>query len=324
VVIPFGPVPSRRLGRSLGVNNIPPKACSYACVYCQVGPTVTHEVRRRAFYGAERVVAEVREHLDRAGGPTAADALTFVPDGEPTLDIDLGRAIEGVKQLGAPVAVITNGSLLGLADVRQDLQHADTVSVKVDAVDESVWHRINRPHPTLGLDQVIEGIRAFAAMYAGRLWTETMLVAGLNDDVSHVDSVATFLCSVHPDTAWLSVPLRPPTVRGVRPSAPAVLRRVKAQFAAAGLEVEMLAELEDGAFVSTGEVTSDLLAILAVHPMPEDVARDFVSHAGGGVDSIDALIAEGKVVRCEHEGRSFIARWGPRTRGRAWTPWSPS
>ena len=175
----FGPVPSRRLGRSLGINNIPAKHCSYACVYCQVGRTTHPLSTRRAFYAPQQVVQAVSDRLTqlRQQGERV-DYLTFVPDGEPTLDVHLGEAIELLRPLGVPVAVMTNGSLLGQEEVRRELALADWVSVKVDSVDEAVWRRIDRPHPSLRLDEILQGIRVFAKSFAGVLDTETMLVRG--------------------------------------------------------------------------------------------------------------------------------------------------
>jgi wyosine [tRNA(Phe)-imidazoG37] synthetase (radical SAM superfamily) len=136
-MIAFGPVPSRRLGRSLGINNIPPKVCTYACVYCQVGRTTEMTIGRRTFYDPDEVLQDVQEKIsksDEAGEPI--DYLTFVPDGEPTLDTNLGREIDLLTPLGIPIAVITNNSLLSRQDVRDDLVGADWVSLKVDAVGE--------------------------------------------------------------------------------------------------------------------------------------------------------------------------------------------
>jgi wyosine [tRNA(Phe)-imidazoG37] synthetase (radical SAM superfamily) len=181
-MIAFGPVPSRRLGRSLGVNNIPPKVCSYSCAYCQLGRTIKMQVERQTFYEPEDIVKNVREKIARVsevGEPV--DYLTFVPDGEPTLDINLGREIELLKPLGINIAVISNGSLVWRQDVREDLVKADWVSLKVDSTREEIWRRINRPHRTLQLAAILDGMLEFAAVYKGELVTETMLVEGVND-----------------------------------------------------------------------------------------------------------------------------------------------
>ena len=151
-MIAFGPVPSRRLGRSLGVNTIPGKSCTYSCRYCQVGRTPRTEIEPRAFYPPRQVVEEVAARLARlAARREEVHVLTIVPDGEPTLDVHLGETIRALRRFGLPIAVITNGSLLSRPDVRARLRLADWVSVKVDAATRDVWRRINRPDAALRL-----------------------------------------------------------------------------------------------------------------------------------------------------------------------------
>lgn len=181
-MIAFGPVPSRRLGYSLGINNIPAKYCTYSCVYCQVGRTTHMTLDRQEFYPVDQVLAEVGQKVTEvAQAGKKIDYLTLVPDGEPTLDINLGKVISGLKQFGIPVAVISNASLIDQLDVQEELVEADWVSLKVDSVDEKVWKKINRPHRRLYLDRILDGIRSFKTKYPGKLVTESMLVAGLND-----------------------------------------------------------------------------------------------------------------------------------------------
>jgi wyosine [tRNA(Phe)-imidazoG37] synthetase (radical SAM superfamily) len=170
----FGPVPSRRLGHSLGINNIPPKSCTYSCVYCQVGPTPGTEMIPRPFYEPARSVQDVQQHLAllRARGEQV-DYLSFVPDGEPTLDAKPGETIDRLRPLGIPIAVISNGSLLSRKDVGEQVAKANWVSIKVDTIDQDLWRRINRPHPTLNHEEILEVILAFASRYKGTLATET-------------------------------------------------------------------------------------------------------------------------------------------------------
>ncbi|MGD8309020.1 MAG: radical SAM protein, partial [Chromatiales bacterium] len=178
----FGPVPSRRLGRSLGINNVPTKTCDYTCVYCQVGPTTLKIVEPRPFFSPEEIREAVRARVEgvRAAGG-GIDYLTFVPDGEPTLDARLGESIEALRPLGIPVAIITNATLLSRGAVREAVAKADLVSLKVDTVDEDAWRRINLPHHDLDLGVILDGIRRLASAYRGRLITDTMLIAGIND-----------------------------------------------------------------------------------------------------------------------------------------------
>jgi wyosine [tRNA(Phe)-imidazoG37] synthetase (radical SAM superfamily) len=151
----FGPVPSRRLGKSLGINNIPPKTCSYSCVYCQLGKTSKIIVDRQAFYEPSDILKEVRRKVNEATVRNERiNYLTLVPDGEPTLDINIGKEISILKKIGMPIAVMTNASLLWLEGVKQDLLRANFISLKVDAVGEDLWRRIDRPHKGLRLNTV--------------------------------------------------------------------------------------------------------------------------------------------------------------------------
>jgi wyosine [tRNA(Phe)-imidazoG37] synthetase (radical SAM superfamily) len=305
----FGPVPSRRLGRSLGINNIPPKTCSYGCVYCQVGRTTRMLIRRQAFFAPEWVLQKVREKVQRL---TAAegrlDFMTFVPDGEPTLDVNLGRTIRLLKSLGYPVGVISNASLMADAGVQDDLAAADWVSLKVDAVADGVWRRIDRPHGKLQLTSILEGIRTFSRVFQGRLVTETMLVAGLNDDRGNLEATARFLASVGPQTAYLAVPTRPPAEEWVRPPDEESLHQAYRVFTAALPAVELLVAFEGGGFNATDEAGAELLAITAVHPMREDAALAFLEKAGKSAATLEEFLQRGLLTRLRYRDAWFYLR----------------
>ncbi len=178
-MIAFGPVPSRRLGRSLGINNIPPKICTYSCVYCQVGKTLRMQVERGPFYEPEEIFKSVKNKVKSARKKgESIDYLTFVSDGEPTLDSNLGHEIDQLKTLGIKIAVITNGSLINRDDVRADLLKADWVSLKFDSIWKTDWRKINRPHAELELELILEGMLDFSKIFSGELVTETMLIHG--------------------------------------------------------------------------------------------------------------------------------------------------
>jgi wyosine [tRNA(Phe)-imidazoG37] synthetase (radical SAM superfamily) len=284
MTIAFGPVPSRRLGNSLGINNIPPKSCSYSCVYCQVGPTAAPEIVPRSFYEPAQIRQEVEQRLAAARrGGYPVDYLTFVPDGEPTLDAHLGEAIDLLRPLGVPVALISNGSLMWRPEVRQAAARADWVSLKLDAVDERIWRRINRPHGGLALAQVQEGMERFAREFDGVLATETMLVAGVNDGLESVDTVARFAATLQPHAAYIAAPIRPPAEADVRPPDAEALAQAYAVMAEAVPKVDYLVGEEQGVFVCSGDLAEDLLAIAAVHPMREEAVKGF---AGEGVTTV--------------------------------------
>ncbi|MFN2225705.1 MAG: radical SAM protein, partial [Anaerolineae bacterium] len=305
----FGPVPSRRLGRSLGINNIPPKICSYSCAYCQLGRTLDMQAERRAPYEPEDVVADVAAKVARATeAGEAIDYLAFVPDGEPTLDLNLGREIGLLKPLGLPIAVISNASLIWQEDVRQDLMDADWVSLKVDAVEEEAWRPINRPHGSLDLASILEGALAFAEAYPGQLVTETMLVADINDAEQQMRAVAGFLARLQPDRVYLSIPTRPPAEPWAQAPAEQVVNRAYHILSREVEHVEVLIGYEGNAFAFTGDVEQDLLSITAVHPMRQDAVRDYLARAGRDWPVVRRLMAEGELIEVEHGGHAFYLR----------------
>jgi wyosine [tRNA(Phe)-imidazoG37] synthetase (radical SAM superfamily) len=308
-MVTFGPVPSRRLGRSLGINNIPPKACTYSCVYCQVGRTIRTQLDRRPFYRPEEIAGEVENRVSAARKQgEAIDYLTFVPDGEPTLDSNLGREIELLRPLGIRIAVITNASLLWREDVRDELRKADWVSLKVDTAREDVWRRLNRPHHSLGFMDHLNGVIGFAREYHGKMTTETMLVSGINDDELQVELLADLLATLNPATAYLAVPTRPPAESWVEaPPAEAVNRAF--QILSRKVEqVELLTGYEGNTFASTGDVAQDLLDITAVHPMREEAVRELLAKGGDDWAVVEKLVGAGLLAEAAYEGRKFYLR----------------
>jgi len=308
-MIAFGPVPSRRLGRSLGINNIPPKICTYACVYCQLGRTIKMQTERQSFYEPEEILQDVRDKVEKtrkAGEPI--DYLTFVPDGEPTLDINLGREIESLRPLGIKIAVITNSSLIWREDVREALMQADWVSLKVDAVREGIWRRIDRPHGTLRLPSIQDWLLKFAKAYTGHLVTETMLVEGVNDGEEHLGEIADFLARLRPGVAYLAIPTRPPAEEWVRPPAEEAINRAYQILSQGVGQVEYLIGYEGNAFAFTGDVEQDLLSITAVHPMREDAVDEFLARAGTNRAVVRRLVAQDRLVEVGYRGHRFYLR----------------
>ncbi|MCG6969066.1 MAG: radical SAM protein [Gammaproteobacteria bacterium] len=305
----FGPVPSRRLGRSLGINNIPPKSCTYSCVYCQVGRTEHKEVQPREFFAPEVVLHTVQMHvnmLQRAG--ENIDYLTFVPDGEPTLDIHLGETIQKLQALGIKIAVISNGSLIWREDVQHALNLADWVSLKVDSVTEPVWRAINRPHPDIRLSTVLDGMRRFAAQYKGLLNTETMLVAGLNDKPESVAAVADFVNELQPDKAYLSLPTRPPAESDINAPEEDVINQAFQIMGNKVESVEYLLGYEEGGFASTGDAEHDLLSITSVHPMREPEVAQLLKKTHQDWSLIERLLGEEKLKQVDYSGQRFYVR----------------
>ena len=306
----FGPVPSRRLGKSLGINNIPPKTCSYSCVYCQLGRTTNLSIERRKFYDPDDIVESLRKKLENFRGKI--DYVTFVPDGEPTLDKFIGFEAEAIKQVtDFPLAVLTNSSLLFMEDVRKDLMNFDLVSLKIDAVSERTWKKINRPHPSLSLEEILRGIELFSKNFEGKLITETMLVNGLNSDSSSIREVANFLSKVGPEKAYISVPTRPPAEKWVKPANEEKFVEAHESFeeTLGKNKVELLTGYEGPEFHLGGDPAEALLAILAVHPMRIDYAHQAISRMNRSPGEIIAkLIEEEKLKIVKYHGKEFLVR----------------
>jgi wyosine [tRNA(Phe)-imidazoG37] synthetase (radical SAM superfamily) len=308
--IAFGPVPSRRLGRSLGINNVPPKVCSYSCVYCQLGRTTKLRAERQEFYDPQEVLRAVEEKVARADAAgEQVDYLSFVPDGEPTLDVNLGREIDLLRPLGIPIAVITNSSLVWRADVGDDLTKADWVSLKIDSAREEIWRQIDRPHGGLKWELVLEGVAEFAQEFLGELATETMLVRGVNDSAEQVEEVSEFVSRLPASVAYLSIPTRPPAEEWARAPAEEALNSAY-QIMSNGLDkVEYLIGYEGDAFALTGNVEEDLLSITAVHPMRSDAVRTMLSKANADWSVVERLISRGSLVETEYDGcRYYVKR----------------
>jgi len=293
----------------LGINNIPPKVCTYSCIYCQAGRTTAMRLERRAFFAPEEVFEAVKAKVEaaRRQGETV-DYLTFVPDGEPTLDVNLARELELLRPLGVSIAVITNSSLLWRDDVRADLARADWVSVKVDAADEEAWRRVNRPHGGLRLAAVLDGVSAFAETFDATLVTETMLVRGVNDGVGQLKKVAAFLAGLNPSAAYLSIPTRPPAEEGVEAPDEEVVNAAFQIFAEAVPRVECLIGYEGDEFAFTGNVEDDILSITAVHPMREEAVAALLARAGASRAVVEKLVAGGMLAEVEFDGKKFYVR----------------
>jgi wyosine [tRNA(Phe)-imidazoG37] synthetase (radical SAM superfamily) len=307
--VTFGPVPSRRLGQSLGINNIPPKICSYACVYCQLGRTLTMQTERTDFFDPEQILEEVQKRVEevRLAGESI-DYLSFVPDGEPTLDLRLGREIELLRPLGIRIAVITNASLIWREDVRDELIGADWVSLKVDSALEDVWRRIDRPHGRLRLPQILDGALAFSESFSGRLVTETMLVEGVNDSSELLEELSEFLARLRPETAYLAIPTRPPAEAEVRAPDEAGITRAWSILSGALDNVELLTGYEGNTFFSGGRVDEDLIAITSVHPMRADAVEALLTRRGADRSVVQRLVDEGELVEVEYGGQDFLVR----------------
>lgn len=203
----FGPVPSRRLGRSLGIDLVPFKTCTYNCIYCQLGPTTNLTLRRTEWVPYDKVLEEARAKIPSTSG---IDYITFSGSGEPTLHSRIGDLIRECKRLSSvPVAVLTNGSLLWQEEVQEDLLEADLVIPSLDAPDSGLFRHVNRPHPDLAFDRVLEGLVRFRKRYSGKMWLEIFLLSGITGMASEVRRLAVLARSVRPDLVQLMTATRP-------------------------------------------------------------------------------------------------------------------
>jgi len=223
----FGPVASRRLGASLGLDVVRYKTCSYDCIYCQLGRTTDHCTTAAEAVAPGRVIAEVRRRLAAGARP---DWLTLSGSGEPTLYGRLGELIAGLKEFGIPVAVLTNGSLLWRRRTAAACALADLVSPTLVAGSAAVWRRVNRPHRSVGFRRMVAGLVGFRRRFRGQLWLEVMLVAGVNDSAAEVGRIAALARRIRPDRVQLNTVVRPPAERSARPVPRARLERLAALF----------------------------------------------------------------------------------------------
>jgi wyosine [tRNA(Phe)-imidazoG37] synthetase (radical SAM superfamily) len=264
----FGPVPSRRLGSSLGIDTIPLKTCNWNCVYCQLGRTVPLTNARKEYIPSDAIIDEVHTALE-SHGPGDIDWVTFVGSGEPTLHSGIGRLIRRVKAMTElPVAVITNGSLLYLPEVRNELSAADAVLPTLDAGKAALYRRINRPHPDTTFDRLVDGLQAFRGEYSGKLWVEVMLVRDLNDSLEDLRDIAAVMQRVSPDEVHINLPTRPPVEPWVRPADNEGVLRARAILG----DVATVVHPAQGEFDLSGfdSPVDAIVAIITRHPMRED------------------------------------------------------
>ncbi len=301
----YGPVPSRRLGFSLGVDILPDKTCSLDCVYCQLGSAGRTTSRRRAYFSVRDVLAQVREALAACPG---VDYITFSGSGEPTLNRNMGPLIRGIKRMTrVPVAVLTNGTLLTRRDVRAELRQADVVVPSLDAATAALFRKVNRPHPSLNAAKVIEGLARFRREFQGRLWLEVMLVKGVNDSPAHIRALKKAIAAIGPDRVHLNTVVRPPAERSARPLTVRELGRIRR---ALGEGAEIVA-----AFAGRrqprepGGLEAAIVAMVRRRPVTvEDISASLGRHRDEVLKAAGRLLESGKIRAVRHGRKKF---YGP-------------
>lgn len=296
----YGPVPSRRFGRSVGISPIPEKTCSYSCVYCQLGQTNNLTIKRERFFPIDSIIADIEKVV--SANEHNIDYLTFVGNGEPTLNSDLGALIRACKvRFPYRVAVITNGSLLWMEEVRQDLSEADVVNISMSTSDAETFRGLHRPHGGLSFEKVWEGIQQFARTFRGQIWAEIMLVDLVNTDSESMHALQKLIDKVRPSRTYVMAPTRPPAESWVHIPDPEKVLMALSLFGG-----ENITHLERGSFgldefKTAREAISE---ICSRHPLRLSQARTIEAYFAQR--SLDRLVAEGKFKIIQYQNHKYV------------------
>lgn len=299
----YGPVPSRRLGFSLGIDIIPFKTCTLDCVYCQLGRTVFKTLRRKKYFSPDEILEDIRERI--ASG-SQIDCITFSGSGEPTLNTALGRLIRGVKKMtSVPVAVLTNATLFSQKSVRNDLMEADLVVPSLDAADQEVFEKINRPCSPLKVEDVIGGLQAFRREFKGQIWLEIMLVKGVNDSPAHLRRLKEAVARIHPDRVQLNTVARPPAEKRAMPLSREKLEKIQEFF---GEKCEIIADFGRGTQKRRpGKLDEAILSMVKRRPLTlDDLSAALGRHPNEIVKSLERMVRKGRIRTVTHKGRRYF------------------
>ncbi len=314
----FGPVPSRRLGLSLGIDPVPLKTCNFNCIYCQLGRTRPLTRKRKAFFNVSDILAEVTTTLAQSE-PGSIDWITFVGSGETTLFSRLGSLIRFVKTVSnLPVAVITNGSLLFLPEVRRALSAADAVLPSLDAGSEELFASINRPHHDFTFARHVDGLIEFRKVFDGSLWIEVMLLDGINDSRDALSDIASVMEQVEPNEIHISTPTRPPAEPWVEPPCQGGLERASSIFGSVAKVLNPITvEVDSGV---KGDLEDVVLTIISRHPLQEvELVRTLEHLVPGRVLETLATLANSKKIRVvERFGKRFWCAAGTQFPDQTW------
>jgi wyosine [tRNA(Phe)-imidazoG37] synthetase (radical SAM superfamily) len=305
----FGPVPSRRLGFSLGVDPVVPKTCTLDCVYCELGSTTDLTVERRPYVPVDGILEELGARL--AEHPDL-DFITLSGSGEPTLNSDIGRLIDGIKAMtDVPVAVLTNGTLLADPAVRSALMRADVVAPSLDAVSEASFQAVNRPHESLDAAAIVDGLITFADEYSGRIWLEVVFVEGLNDDSDEIDRLAAIIERVKPDRVHVNTVVRPPAVPDSRALSAERLSEIAARL---GPSAEVIASASGPPQATAVSDASDIaIAMAARRPVTaHDVARSTGTSQASAAKMLNELVEKGVLSVVRHGETLYYRQYSER------------
>jgi len=299
----YGPVPSRRLGRSYGVDIVPFKVCTLDCIYCQLGKTTEKTIKRRDYGPIEPILAELRETLAEG---LEADFITIAGSGEPTLNSRLGELINGIKKItDIPVAVLTNGTLLYKKDVRTDCAKADVVMPSLDAGNEQTFQKVNRPHKDISIEDLISGLCAFRDEFVGRIWLEVFFVEGLNTDAEQIAKISDAIERIRPDKVQLNTAVRPTAEPHLKRLDTEKLRAIAARL---GPKCEVVADFSEIHHDSSLEnKAEDVLSILKRRPCSlNDISSGLGISRNEALKYVTHLLHKGVIHSEEKDGRIFF------------------
>ena len=289
----YGPVPSRRLGRSLGIDLVPHKICTYDCIYCQIGKTTEKTLARKAYVPVNEILEEVGRFLQEETSST--DVLSLAGSGEPTLHSLIRSVIEGIKAITSiPVAVITNGSLLYEEEVRQDLLSVDLVLPSLDAVSSEVFRKINRPRKGFSVEKVIEGLVEFRKVYKGQIWLEILFCKGVNDSKEELVRMKKTVERIAPDRIHLNTVIRPPSEKWAVPLNQEEMETMRAFF---GERASIISEFDrHPPAVTERDIREEILKILKRRPLSlKDLSKGMGIREDEIEEYIQPLVSEGRI-----------------------------
>ena len=299
----YGPVPSRRLGFSLGIDIIPFKTCSLNCIYCQLGPTTKKTIHRKEYLSSSEILSQIKKKLSSG---QRIDYITFSGSGEPTLNKILEKLIREIKKITSiPVAVLTNSTLLSRKSTRNALMEADLIFPSLDAATQEIFVKVNRPHPSLNIEEIIQGLQEFSQEFKGSIWLEIMLVKGMNDSPSHIRKLKEAIAKLKPEKVQLNTVIRPPAEKYAHPLSLKDLEKIKKIF---GKNCEIIFEFDREAQKSTPEnLEWAILSLIQRRPV---TLAEISASLGKGKDkikkSLDSLLAEGKINSVTHKGLKYF------------------
>ena len=299
----FGPVPSRRLGRSLGVDLVPYKTCTFDCIYCDLGRTTFKTTSRKSYVSIDEVQREL--DLTLSSLEKKPDYIALSGSGEPTLNQNIGEIIHTIKDLTSiPLAVLTNGSLFSLEEVREALVGADVVIPSLDAVSDVTFQCLNRPHPSLKVDEIISGLIQFRKQYQGQIWLEVVFCRGINDDKKEIERLKGVIERIQPDRVQLNTPVRPPTEEFAYPLTTTQLEEIRKKL---GDKAEIISEFAAPLGEEFNSVKdTEILNLIKRRPCTtEDISKALGLRIDEVVKHLDHLTKTGAIRYRMYEHRCY-------------------